>query len=92
MRYRSSERISACMVALLFILGSVAQDGYTPIVAAKPDSPVANAIVVANSDGGSGFAFTTPNGHYLITEGLTAGIYNVSAIAEGYINQEVGGI
>jgi hypothetical protein len=59
---------------------------------ANPDSPVANAIIMATSEGGYGFNTTMPNGHYIITQGLMAGTYNVSAIAEGYINQEVGGI
>jgi hypothetical protein len=59
---------------------------------ASPDSPVSGAMMIATSNGGYGFNITMPNGNYIITQGLTAGTYNVSATAEGYIGQEVGGI
>ena len=94
MRTNSKERIGSHIIALLVILGLTAQIGYAPMLSAvaSPDSPVSNAIMVATSQEGYGFNVTMPNGHYIITQGLTAGTYNVSAIAEGYINQEVGGI
>ncbi len=87
-------RIISHLVALLVILGLVTQIWYAPMfsAAASPDSPVANAMIIATSGGGYGFNVTLPNGHYIITQGLIAGTYNVSSIAEGYINQEIGGI
>ena len=76
------------------VFGLATQGAYAPLLsaAANPDSSVANAIIVAAGGGGAGFNTTMPNGQYIITQGLTAGTYNVSAIAEGYINQDVGGI
>ncbi len=92
MRDRLSKRTFHIVVRLV-ILGLTTQIMYTPIMygaLANPDSPVSGAIIVATGQAGSGFNFTMPNGNYVITQGLTKGIYNVSTIAEGYISQNVG--
>ena len=82
------------MIALLLILGLTSQVGYTTILsaAANPDSPVSGAMIIATNDNGYGFNITKPNGNYIITDGLTAGNYNVSTYAEGYISQVIGGV
>jgi hypothetical protein len=57
------------------------------------DSPLAGAYVSAEPGdditNGSGFAITGSSGQYSMTTGLTAGTYNVSAFAYGYITTEV---
>jgi hypothetical protein len=57
------------------------------------DTPVVGAIVSAEPaddlTNGSGYAFTDSSGGYSMTTGLTAGSYNVSAFAYGYITGEV---
>lgn len=56
--------------------------------------PIAGAYVSASPsiDGGngSGFAITDSLGNYNMTTGLTAGSYNVTAFAFGYIESEIG--
>jgi hypothetical protein len=59
---------------------------------ANPDSPVSGAMIIATNSTGYGFNATSPSGNYIIMKGLTAGTYNVSTFAEGYINQDIGGI
>jgi hypothetical protein len=57
------------------------------------NGPLAGAYVVASpsSEGGNGssYAFTDGSGHYSMTTGLTAGSYNVSASAYGYITDQI---
>ncbi len=57
------------------------------------NGPVAGAYVSAEAavegTNGSGFAVTDSLGQYTMTTGLTAGTYNVSAFAYGYITSEV---
>jgi hypothetical protein len=43
----------------------------------------------AEGGNGSGFAITDGSGHYSMTTGLTAGKYNVTAFAYGYIPDEI---
>jgi hypothetical protein len=78
----------------VLIIGLVSQIGYPSIlsVTANPDSPVSGAMIIATSDNGNGFNVSLPNGNYIITEGLAAGNYNVTTYAEGYINQNIGGV
>ncbi len=89
-----NQRIVSYTIFLLLILGVTSQIVYPTILsaAANPDSPVSGAIIIATNDDGHGFNFTLPNGNYIITEGLTAGTYNVTTYAEGYINQNIGGV
>jgi len=65
----------------------------SPIGIVYADSGLSGAIVSAvpadESTNGSGFAFTGSSGDYSMTTGLTAGTYNVSAFAYGYITGEV---
>jgi hypothetical protein len=81
-------------ISFLLIFGLLSQIGYSPILSAtaNPDSPVSGAMVIASNDNGYGFNVTQPNGKYLIPDGLASGIYNVSTYAEGYINQNIGGV
>jgi Carboxypeptidase regulatory-like domain len=68
---------------------------YAPMMIAanaNPDSPVSGAMIIATNSTGYGFNATSPSGNYIIMKGLTAGTYNVSTFAEGYINQDIGGI
>jgi hypothetical protein len=62
------------------------------VVYANPDVPLANVMVGATGGGGYGFNVTNALGKYIMTQGLTAGTYKVSAIAEGYIIQELDNI
>jgi hypothetical protein len=61
-------------------------------VQANPDVPISGAMIIATGPEGYGFDVTTPEGRYIITQGLKAGTYNVSALAEGYISKNVGGV
>ena len=94
MNNTSSQRTASYTIVLLLLLGLTSQIGYPPIfnAAANPDSPVSGAMIIATSDDGHGFNVTLPNGNYIITEGLTAGTYNITTYAEGYINQNIGGV
>ena len=62
------------------------------IVAANPDTPISGATIIVTGPQGLGFSVTTPEGHYIITQGLKAGTYDVSVLAEGYIVKNVGGV
>ncbi len=61
-------------------------------VRAQTKVPIPSALVAAFSEEGSGYAVTNAQGGYLISEGLTAGIYNVTVLAEGYLSAEIGNI
>ncbi len=82
------------VVAILVLVSLAAQIGIFPTFTAiaNPDMPVSGAMIVATSSDGNGYNVTLPNGGYIITKGLTAGTYNVTAIAEGYIRETLGGI
>ena len=62
------------------------------VVSANPDVPISGAMVGALGGGQSGYNVTNALGKYILMQGLTAGTYNVTAIAEGYIIQNLGGI
>jgi hypothetical protein len=53
---------------------------------------VPNASVIADGPEGSGYASTDVQGKYVIMGGLRTGTYNVSVIAEGYLEKEVGSL
>lgn len=80
--------------ALYIVLSIMSQEliAVPSMVSANPDVPIPNAIVVATGEGGYGFNVTNPSGGYLLTQGLTAGSYNVTAMAEGYISKELANI
>ena len=81
--------------AIFVVLGLISQIMYAPMMMtanANPDSPVSGVMIIATDSTGHGFNVTSPSGNYIIMKGLTAGTYNVSTIAEGYINQDIGGI
>jgi len=52
------------------------------------NGPLAGITVFAEGDNGSGYAITDSSGHYSMTTGLTAGMYNLTTFANGYINDE----
>jgi hypothetical protein len=62
---------------------------FSGIVYASPGVPVSSALVVASGPAGYGYATTSSFGQYLIDEGLETGIYNVSAMAEGYLYETI---
>lgn len=57
-------------------------------VKGSPDIPMVGAMVYAFGHQGYGYALTDASGKYTITEGLKAGVYNVSVIFVGYLNEE----
>ena len=63
-----------------------------PVGVAQTNVPVAKAIVAAFSDEGYGYTTTNAQGQYTISEGLIAGTYNVSVLAEGYLRAQTGSI
>lgn len=52
------------------------------------NGPLAGIAVIADGDNGSGYATTDSSGHYSMTTGLTAGMYNLTTFAYGYITDE----
>lgn len=52
------------------------------------NGPLVGITVFAEGDNGSGYAITDSSGHYSMTTGLTAGMYNLTTFANGYINDE----
>lgn len=94
MNNHNEKRARIHVVAILVLLSLAAQIGILPTfnAIANPDTPVSGAMIIATSSDGNGYNVTLPNGSYIITKGLTAGTYNVTAVAEGYIRETLGGI
>ena len=59
------------------------------IAEAQADVPLVGALVFASGGNGFSYATTDSSGHYIITEGLGVGNYNVTVSAEGYLHKEV---
>ena len=55
---------------------------------ASSSKPIAGAHVTASGSSGSGEADTDSNGNYIISSGLDAGTYSVTASAPGYQQQD----
>jgi hypothetical protein len=55
---------------------------------ASSSKPIASAHVTASGPSGSGEADTDSNGNYIISSGLDAGTYSVTASASGYQQQD----
>jgi protocatechuate 3,4-dioxygenase beta subunit len=90
----SEKDVTRKILSLILILSVVTLSAYPLIFSAeaKPDSPIAGATIIATSQVGSGYNVTMPNGSYILTQGLAAGTYNVTALALGYISKTVGGV
>lgn len=84
--------IALCFAAQIYVFSATTRHTTIGIVYGA-DSPLAGAYVSAQPaddiTNGSGFAITDSSGGYSMTTGLTAGSYNVSAFAYGYITGEV---
>ena len=83
------------ILVTLYVAVSLMTQAFTVapgVVSANPDVPLPNVMIMASGGGGYGFNVTNALGKYILTQGLTAGTYNVTAMAEGYIMQELGGI
>ncbi len=84
--------IALCFAAQICVFSATTRHTTIGIVYGA-DTPVVGAIVSASPaddiTNGSGFAITDSSGGYSMTTGLTAGSYNVSAFAYGYITGEV---
>lgn|GEM_PF-862733 len=84
--------IALCFAAQICVFSATTRHSTIGIVYGA-DTPVVGAIVSAEPaddlTNGSGYAFTDSSGGYSMTTGLTAGSYNVSAFAYGYITGEV---
>ncbi|MCX6653623.1 MAG: carboxypeptidase-like regulatory domain-containing protein, partial [Candidatus Bathyarchaeota archaeon] len=91
----SKRRTRNWILVALYVVVSLFTQALTvgpEIALANPDVPITNAMIVASGDEGYGFNVTNALGKYILTQGLTAGTYNVTAMAEGYIMQELGDV
>jgi len=89
---KHSTRLWFVFSILVMSLASQTMMAVPVLVAANPDVPISNVMIVASGEAGYGFNVTNAFGKYVLTRGLTAGTYNVTAIAEGYIMQELGDV
>jgi hypothetical protein len=84
--------IALSFAAQIYVLSATTKQNTIGIVYGA-DSALSGAYLSAEPadeiTNGSGFAITDSSGHYSMTTGLTAGTYNVSAFAYGYITGEV---
>ena len=83
-------RFSVCFIVFI-VLMNLSTQALIPILA-NPDVPISGAMIIARGQEGYGFDVTTSEGRYLIAQGLKAGTYNITTLAEGYISKNVGGI
>jgi hypothetical protein len=84
--------IAICFAAQICVFTATTKQSTIGIVYGA-NSPLSGAIVTAepadDTTNGSGFAITDSSGGYTMTDGLTAGSYNVTAFHYGYIEGEV---
>jgi hypothetical protein len=79
--------IALSFAAQICIFSAATKQNFVGIVYGA-NGPVTGAYVEARGDNGSGFAITDSSGHYSMTTGLKTGIYNLTALATGYIDGE----
>src|SRR4030042_4958109 len=85
--------IAVLLVLLLqismFAFTTASKKNVTGVVYGSSGVPLSAASVFVSGSEGSGYTTTDGNGHFLISDGLPAGNYTVSAIKLGYLNTEV---
>ena len=73
----------------MFGFTTASKKNVTGVVYGSSGVPLSAASVFVSGSEGSGYTTTDGNGHFLISDGLPAGNYTVSAIKLGYLDTEV---